>query len=238
MKLNLEKKFAPMLRRLGYRIIDWKPAKVQANRDRRVKWVNRFFDKQWKIKNFVDTTVVGGLAKFNSVFKTKHLPSFPAGENPFNHDSYSMGEYFGSEKHICIMYDHSGEYFNIVHIPSGQRLQISLPKYQKEKDVVYVLNCRMSSDPLDYGDLNLDPDARIKEDKFTVRVQITGPNSWKFLDGYNVLGKAEGSVDPKFLANVGPVYESFEVMLHVCDMLGEHYGHADYGFAVDSYYKE
>jgi hypothetical protein len=231
MKLNLEKKFAPMLRRLGYRILDWKPAKVQADRDRRIKWVNRFFDKQWKIKNFVDTTVVGGLAKFNSVFKTKHLPSFPAGENPFNHDSYSMGEYFGSKKHICIMFDSTGEYFNIVHIPTGQRLQITLPKYQKEKDVVYVLKCRMSNEPLNYED-------KIKEDKFTVRVQVTGPNSWKFLDGYNVLGKAEGSVDPKFLANVGPVYESSHLLRHIMDMLGEHYGAADYGFAVDSYYEE
>jgi hypothetical protein len=77
-----------------------------------------------------------------------------------------------------------------------------------------------------------------KDNKFTVRVQITGPNSYRFLDGYVVIGKSEFTIPPERLPNRSDVYESSQVLAWVMDMLGEHYGAADYGFAVDSYYKE
>jgi hypothetical protein len=190
MKLNLEKKFAPMLRKLGSKImsLDRKPAFISKE-----FWTNRTFDTRWKVSRVFDTFLVGTLAGFNSVFKVKHLPSFPAGENP-----------------------------------------------QKEKDVVYVLKCRMSKYPIFAMDELTGEEARSvhKEDKFTIRVQITGPNSYKFLDGYVVIGKSEFTIDPERLSNVGPVYESSQIIHWIMDMLGEHYGHADYGFAVDSYYKE
>ena len=70
--------------------------------------------------------------RLHRVFKIKQLYSFPAGENPFWHDSYHTGVYLG--KNILAMNslgmsdEGDKDYIILIHVPTGQRIKISFPE--------------------------------------------------------------------------------------------------------------
>ena len=68
-------------------------------------------------------------ARIFRTMKVKQLPSIPANENPFWHDMFNMGHYFSKE--VVVMYKNHADshcpYLIIVHVPTGQRIEIEFP---------------------------------------------------------------------------------------------------------------
>ena len=129
--MTIERKFAPFLNKVALRVLYYRPAYFESTQELRTKWSDWTFRFKYFLSNKIEG-MIGSLARLQTVFKVKQLDSFPAGENPFWHDAYRMGTYFGDKDQVCVMYGDRADDFVIVHIPSGQRIQVQIPA-QKAK---------------------------------------------------------------------------------------------------------
>jgi len=60
-------------------------------------------------------------------FRIEEMPAITPNENPFEHDPYHMG---GENEELTLMFarfEHN-EYCILVHVPTGRRIRIILPK--------------------------------------------------------------------------------------------------------------
>lgn len=132
--MSIEMKFAPVLNLAAAKVMNFRPKYFDKTQARRNWYANVFFGTKWNIKHFIDHRIIATLAKMQSVFKVRQMPSFPAGDNLFHHDSYCMGTYIGhNDDKLCVMYDHSAAFVILYHKESGQRIRVDI-KQPKEKD--------------------------------------------------------------------------------------------------------
>lgn len=94
--------------------------------NRSVKWIP--FDLRWQLHRFATNTLPAFLARLRRSFKIKQLTSFPAGQNPFWHDSYHTGVPLG--RNVVAMNTLGGhsqhlDYVILVDLNTGQRIKIS-----------------------------------------------------------------------------------------------------------------
>lgn len=128
-RLTIEQRFAPFINKLAAFVMNFRPEYFDANKERRQAYSNFCFNWRFNTSKRIES-LCGTLAKLQSVFKVTQLPSFPTG-NPFHHDAYQMGTYIG--KDICIMYaDHNPHTIDVVHMITGQRIQIAMPEPVEE----------------------------------------------------------------------------------------------------------
>jgi len=94
------------------------------------RWIP--FNIRWKVCHEWVDAVNAFKARLHSVFTVKQLHSFPAGENPFWHDSYHTGVYLGRDllvmNSLGLQEPVKDGYIILVHIPTGQRIKVSFPE--------------------------------------------------------------------------------------------------------------
>ena len=61
-------------------------------------------------------------------FQTEEMESFPAGENPFIHDSYHMGVFVGTNPLVMYESHKDNRYIIIVDRRTGKRLRVDMPR--------------------------------------------------------------------------------------------------------------